>query len=435
MAVAAEELAVQGYRVIALASKNLDAQPEDIGSTLQDLDYLGVVGIIDPLRPEAIDAVRQCREADIRIAMVTGDHPDTAAVLAAELGIARHSIDRDGDRPVTGADLAKAFEEGESTADRLIAGSRVFARVEPRQKMEIVESLIRNGHFVAVTGDGVNDAPALKHAHIGVAMGQRGSDVARESADMILTNDNFASIVEGVRQGRVVYNNIRKVIFLLISTGGAEITLIMLSLLFGLPLPLLPLQLLWLNLVTNGIQDVALVFEPEEGDELKKPPRQPDEPIFDRLMIERVVINAVVMGVLAFAVFYWQIYQGVEETAARNITLLLMVLFENVHVLNSRSETRSIFRHKFFSNPFLLFGMLAAQGVHILAMHFPPLGDILQISPVSLTLWTQLLGIACLLVIVDEVHKYFMHRKTGNHKKSNDQPGRPDTKWSNMAKD
>ena len=332
--------------------------------------------------------------------MVTGDHPQTARALALPLGIAEHSMN-----PVSGPQLARAYNNGPEAFHALINSSRVFARVEPLQKKQIVDQLIADGEFVAVTGDGVNDAPALSHAHVGISMGKRGSDVARESADIILTDDRFSSIVEGIKQGRIVYNNIRKVIFLLISTGAAEITLVLLSLLFGMPLPLFPLQLLWLNLVTNGIQDVALAFEPEEGDELKRPPRSPHEPIFDRLMIERVMVNAIVMGVLAFITFTWQIQHGAAVESARNITLLLMVLFENVHVLNSRSETRSMFRQYFFGNPFLIFGMLGAQAVHIGAMYTPGLRDVLQVQPVSIALWSQLLGIALCLIIVDELHK------------------------------
>ncbi|MBT3530417.1 MAG: HAD-IC family P-type ATPase [Gammaproteobacteria bacterium] len=400
-------LARQGYRVLGIAHRRLETPPNDLHQHLHNLELLGVVGMIDPLRPEVIEAVHDCRRAHIKVAMVTGDHPETASVLAGELGIARHGISRPADHAVTGSQLAEANEKGDEEFDALVASSGVFARVAPRQKMEIVQSYIKRGEFVAVTGDGINDAPALKHAHIGISMGKRGSDMARESSDMILTDDNFASIVQGVKQGRIVYNNIRKVIFLLISTGAAEITLIMLSILSGLPLPLLPLQLLWLNLVTNGIQDVALVFEPEEGNELSERPRDPNEPIFNRLMIERVAVNAVIMGCLAFAVFYWQIQQGVDEVAARNVTLLLMVLFENVHVFNSRSEKISIFRQNFFGNPFLLFGMLAAQGIHILAMHTPGLRDVLGIEPVSFELWSQLLLISLLLVVVDELHKFW----------------------------
>ncbi|MEN8108509.1 MAG: HAD-IC family P-type ATPase [Pseudomonadota bacterium] len=287
----AEQLARAGYRVLGVAHRSMEIAPVEPEEFLNDLEFIGIVGMIDPLRPEAIEAVKQCGEARIKVAMITGDHPQTACALALQLGIAEPSM-----APVTGAQLRQAAQAGKDELQELVRGSRVFARVEPRQKKEIISQLINDGEFVAVTGDGVNDAPALRHAHVGIAMGVRGTDVARESADIILTDDHFASIVEGIRQGRIVYNNIRKVIFLLISTGAAEITLVLLSLLFGMPLPLFPIQLLWLNLVTNGIQDVALAFEPEEGHELQRPPRPPNEPIFNRLMIERVLVNAVVMG-------------------------------------------------------------------------------------------------------------------------------------------
>lgn len=406
-----EQLAAKGYRVLGIAHRTLVEVPKEPKACMEKLEFIGMVAMIDPLRPDVIEAIKQCRAGGIKVAMITGDHPLTAQVIAKELGIARSGITRNSDNPTTGLQLSEAFKEGQEQFDKLVNSSRVFARVEPHQKMQIVESMINKGEFVAVTGDGVNDAPALKRAHVGIAMGNRGSDVARENSDVILTDDNFSSIVQGIKQGRIVYNNIRKVIFLLISTGAAEITLVILSILMGLPLPLMPLQLLWLNLVTNGIQDVALVFEPEEGNELDQKPRSPKEPIFNRLMLERIIVNAILMGCLAFAVFYWQISHGVEENSARNVTLLLMVLFENVHVFNSRSETVSIFRQKFFGNPLLILGMLTAQCVHIAAMYIPGLSTILMLEPVTLALWAQLLSIALLLILVDELHKYW-HKHT-----------------------
>ena len=330
--------------------------------------------------------------------MVTGDHPDTALTIARDLELARDSSD-----VVTGAQLAKTVDEVD--LDTLTANARVFARVEPRQKLDIVQSLYRQGHFVAVTGDGANDAPALRAAQVGVAMGQMGTDVARETADLIVTNDDFASIVAGIEEGRIAYGNVRKVIFLLISTGAAEIVLFILALLTGLPLPLMAVQLLWLNLVTNGIQDIALAFEPAEGDELRKPPRPPKEPIFNRLMTERVVLSALVIGGLAFGTFYWLLQQGYTLEQARNSTLLLMVLFENVQAFNSRSETLSVFRHNPLRNRLLLFGTLIAQLVHIGAMYTPGLRDILDIQPITLAHWTQLLCLALVLSAAMEAQK------------------------------
>lgn len=396
-------MAKHGYRVLALAHGAGTAQSDEFTG----LEFLGLVAMSDPLRHDAIEAVASCRQAQIKVAMITGDHPITALALSQQLKIVNEH-----DKAVTGSELSQAMAINESEFDKLVASHRVFARVKPKQKMEITQSLIRQGEFVAMTGDGVNDAPALKHAHVGIAMGLRGTDVARESASLVLTDDNFSSIVKGIIEGRIVYNNIRKVIFLLVSTGAAEIFLFILSVLFALPIPLFPLQILWLNLVTNGVQDVALAFEPAEGNEFSQPPRSPKEPIFDRLMLERVCIGALVMGSIAFGLFAISLQMGASEEAARNLTLMLMVLFENVHALNSRSEHRSLLVVPWFSNPLLLAGILVAQGIHIGAMYTPGLSDALQLSPISLTQWLILLATASVLFIVDEVHKKRWRVKT-----------------------
>jgi magnesium-transporting ATPase (P-type) len=402
----AQALAERGHRVLAIASAPLAlAQGQPFSAEhLEGLTFLGLVGMIDPLRPEVRAAVDACRNAGIRVAMVTGDHPVTAEAIARQLGL----IDGPG-QVMTGEELRRLHETGQ-LAERS-RNTRVFARVEPQEKLTIVNLLQEQGHFVAATGDGANDAPALRAAHVGVAMGKIGTDVARETAEMIVTDDNFASIVAGVEEGRIAYANVRKVIFLLISTGAAEIVLFILALIAGLPLPLLAVQLLWLNLVTNGIQDVALGFEPAEGDELKRPPRPPGEPIFNRLMVERTLISAVYVGVLAFWVFQWMLSLGHSVDEARNLTLLLMVLFENVHVFNSRSETRSTFRHNPLGNKLLLFGTVIAQLVHIGAMYTPGLSSVLAIQPVSFGEWLELLGIALSLLLVMEAHKWFRGRR------------------------
>jgi calcium-translocating P-type ATPase len=401
-------LAAEGYRVLALADGPLALGAGESFSRghLRGLVFLGLVAMSDPPRPEARAAIEACRNAGIAVSMITGDHPITAFAVARDLGLARERGE-----VVTGADIAGALAEGESALDALVAGSRVFARVEPQHKTAIVEALQRRGHFVAVTGDGVNDAPALRAAQVGVAMGVSGTDVARETADLVLTDDNFASIVAGVEEGRVAYANVRKVIFLLVSTGAAEIVLFMLALAAHVPLPLMAVQLLWLNLVTNGIQDVALAFEPAEGDELSRPPRAPRERIFNRLMIERVALSAVVIGGLAFAVFTWLLARGVPQEEARNATLLLMVLFENVQAFNSRSETRSVFRHDPLRNKLLLFGTLAAQLIHIGAMYTPGLREVLGVQPVSPELWAGLLAVSLAILVAMEAHKRLVARR------------------------
>jgi Ca2+-transporting ATPase len=401
----AQALASHGYRVMAFAAGSIELGPQEVFSEehLGQLTLLGLVGLIDPLRPEAKAAVTACQAAGIRVAMVTGDHPATAYAIGRELEL----LSSPGE-VITGPELKQA---GDSAAmDSLTRHARVFARVEPQQKLDIVLSLQRNGHFVAVSGDGANDAPALRAAQVGVAMGRGGTDVARETADLIITDDNFASIVAGVEEGRIAYANVRKVIFLLISTGAAELVLFTLALLAGLPLPLLAVQLLWLNLVTNGIQDVALAFEPGEGDELRCAPRPPRESIFNQLMIERVVLSALVIGSVAYLVFQWLLARGFALDEARNGTLMLMVLFENIHVFNSRSESLSAFRHNPLRNPLLLFGTAAAQTVHIGAMYTPWLSDVLRIQPVSPQHWLELLLLALSVLLIMELHKLLRGR-------------------------
>ena len=405
-----QALAAAGYRVLAIAEGALALREGQSLSRerLRGLGFLGLVGMSDPPRPQAYDAVAACHRAGIAVAMLTGDHPVTALAVARDLGLAR-----DAAEVATGDEVAHASAEGERALDTLTASARVFARIEPQQKLAIVQSMQRNGHFVAVTGDGVNDAPALRAAQVGVAMGASGTDVARETAALVLADDNFASIVAGVEEGRVAYANVRKVIFLLVSTGAAEIVLFALALAANVPLPLVAVQLLWLNLVTNGIQDVALAFEPAEGGELARPPRPPRERVFDRLMIERVALSALVIGGLAFAAYELLLARGLPVEEARNAILLLMVLFENVQAFNSRSETRSVFAHNPLRNKLLFFGTLAAQAVHIGAMYTPGLATVLGVQPVSLRSWLELLALALVMLVAMEAHKRLRRAQTG----------------------
>jgi magnesium-transporting ATPase (P-type) len=394
------DLASRGYRVIALATGEIEIGEKEVFSEehLKGLTLVGLVGMIDPLRTDAKAAIKSCQNAGIEVAMITGDHPVTALAIAQELNLADNT-----EQIVTGPILKQAVDN--DSIDKLTREARVFARVEPQQKLDIVQSIQRNGHFVAVSGDGANDAPALRAAHVGVAMGKSGTDVAKETSDLIITDDNFSSIVAGVEEGRIAYANVRKVIFLLVSTGMAELVLFALALLTGLPLPLLAVHLLWLNLVTNGIQDVALAFEPGEGDELNQPPRPPRDPIFNRLMVERVITSALVVGTVAFILFQWLLTLGYNIDEARNSTLLLMVLFENIHVFNCRSERRSVFLHNPLLNPILLFGTVAAQLIHIGAMYTPWISDVLHIQPVTPEHWLELLGLALTVLVAMELHK------------------------------
>jgi magnesium-transporting ATPase (P-type) len=395
----ADEMAQSGFRVLALAEgpapPDLDshvAPPEPAG-----MRCLGLVGMIDPLREGVEQAIADVSRAGVKTIMVTGDHPVTAMAIAKRLGLAGGDA-----KVVTGRELLEASPEA---LPALIRDAAVFARVAPHQKLQIVDAARAAGHFVAVTGDGVNDAPALKEANIGVAMGRSGTDVARETAELIIADDHFATITAGIEEGRIAYDNIRNVIFLLVSTGAAEVVLVALALASGSPLPLLPVQLLWLNLVTNGIQDVALAFEKGDEDVLRRRPRSPKESIFNRLMIERTVIAALVMGVIGFWLFRWALAQGWTEQAARNALLLLMVLFENVHVFNCRSELRSAFSRSPLKSPILMLGMLTAFSIHVAMLYLPVGNAFLGTEAVSAGNWIFIFALSLPILLAMELHK------------------------------
>ncbi|MFZ9792571.1 MAG: cation-translocating P-type ATPase [Gemmataceae bacterium] len=401
---AAIGMAEQGYRVLALAEGKVSSgiTPSDVPPMPAHLRFIGFVGMIDPLRPTVREAVQNCHEAGVKVLMVTGDHRVTAFAIARNLGLAEHEC-----QVVTGSEL---IDKSSEQLAEILQRVRVFARVTPRQKLEIVNAARDAGHFVAVTGDGVNDAPALRAANIGVAMGKSGTDVAREAAELVISDDNFATIVGGIEEGRVAYDNIRKVIFLLVSSGAAEVVLMGLAIFTGMPyLPLLPVQLLWLNLVTNGIQDVALAFEPNEGDVLKRKPRPPRERIFNQLMIERTAITALLMGVISYLTFRWLLPSEPTESdvvATRNSLLLLLVLFENIHLGNCRSETKSVFMLSPLRSPVLLVGTVTAFLVHVAAMYLPLGQAVLGTVPVPPIRWLLLFALAFIILPAIELHKW-----------------------------
>ena len=393
--------ALKGYRTIALAYKESE---DDEKINLNNFSYLGFVAIIDPVREESPDAIRKAQEAGIKVVMITGDHPNTALCIAKELGIAS------SDAGVMSEHELLAWEENGENAEEL-KEITVFSRVTPEQKMKIVIAYQTLGHYVAVTGDGVNDAPALRHANIGVAMGKSGTDIAKATSDIILTDDNFASIINGIEEGRRAHDNIRKVIYLLISTGFAELVLVMLSFITGLPLPLLPVQLLWLNLVTNGIQDVMLGLESAEPGLLKRKPRSPKEPIFNKLMLRRIVVGGLYIGIVSFVLFYFLLQGGESVESARNIILLLMVLFENVHVFNSRTEYNFLYKISYRNSIALISLVIFTQFLHIACMHIPFMQNVLSAQPVSFNTWSALALIAFGLILIMETDKWLMVKK------------------------
>ena len=403
---AARRLAARGQRVLAFAYRPLPEALTD--GELHEPDrliLLGLQAMIDPPRAGVHEAIAACQDAGIRVVMITGDHIETARAIADKLGISRNGPDE----TVTGAELADLDDdELAARAER----TAVYARVSPEDKLRIVRALQRQGEVVAVTGDGVNDAPALKAAQIGVAMGEKGTDVAREASEMVLADDNFVSIVAAVEEGRVTFDNIRKVTLFLVSTGAAEITAILVAVWLQWPLILLPAQLLWLNLVTNGLQDVALAFEPAEKGVLQRPPRRTGRSILDRLMWERVIIAGLVMGAGTLAMFRWELDTTDSLIRAQTVALTTMVVYQVFQAGNSRSETESVLRRNPFANLFLFLATAAALSIHIAALYLPPTQYVLRVEPIELGAWLRIIAVATTILIAMELHKLLRQRRT-----------------------
>jgi magnesium-transporting ATPase (P-type) len=398
---AADAMAELGLRVLAFAERRLEDEPIDAEAppTPEHLTLTGLVGMQDPPRHGVREAVARCREAGIRVVMITGDHAVTARAIARDLNL----IDRDEDAPVlTGHDVER-FDDDE--LDEHVGDVNVFARVAPEHKLRVVQALRRRGDVVAVTGDGVNDAPALKVADIGIAMGRDGTDVAREASDMVLTDDNFVSIAAAVEEGRVVFDNVRKVTYFLLSTGAAAIAAILYSISAGLPLPYVPAALLWLNVVTNGLQDVALAFEPGEPDVLDRPPRKRAEGLVSRVLWERTLLTGLTMAAGSMWVFHWAIDEGLTDDQQRGAALTTLVFAMAVHVYNARSERRSIVVTHVRGNRFLLIATMIALSIHVGASYWGPTQHVLQIAPVTGEGWIRLAAVGVAVALVSEAHK------------------------------
>jgi Ca2+-transporting ATPase len=395
---AAASLAARGLRVLAMAYRRLEgepARPDTVGEP-EGLTFLGLVGMMDPPRAGVREAVAACQRAGIRVVMITGDHAATAQAIGRELGL--------GDGPVlTGSELEALDAAALGRRAREVS---VYARVAPEQKLRVVQALQKEGEVVAVTGDGVNDAPALKVADIGVAMGRGGTDVAREAADMVLADDNFVSIAAAVEEGRITFDNLRKATFFLVSTGAASILVILTALALGWPVPFLPAQLLWLNLVTNSLQSVALAFEPGDTGVLQRPPRPRREGFISGLLWERTVLAGLVIAAGTLFIFQWELTRTGSLPAAQTAALTALVLFQMFQVGNARSETQSVLLRSPFSNPFLFWATAATLAVHVGALFLPPTQYVLRVVPLTDgEVWLRILLVAASILVAMELHK------------------------------
>ncbi len=403
-----ELLAKDGYRVIAIAdgiqekyTKKETYNPED----LYGLTIKGLVAFIDPIRNEASNAIKKCQNAGIKVYMITGDHPLTANKIARDLKLVKSDFE-----VTTGKEINEYLNRSLKEFDKFISTKRVFARVTPMDKLAIIESLKRQGEFVAVTGDGVNDAPAIKSANIGIAMGS-GTDVAKETADMIVLDDNFSSIVSGIEEGRTAYANIRKVSELLLSCGLAEVFFFIMSIVLNLPMPLVAIQLLWLNIVTDGLQDFALSFEKTEPRFMKEKPRSTKESIFDKNLLKEVLIAGLSIGGIVFIVWYYLInIAHIEIHLARGYIMILMVFLQNMHVLNCRSEEQSIFKMK-LNNPLIIMTIIGAILLQMIVMEVPILSEFLKTHTVPFIDIIKLFLISTIIILIMEIYKKIKLKK------------------------
>jgi Ca2+-transporting ATPase len=400
----AEQMAAQGLRVLALAWKRLAERPSpQSGDALESgLCFLGLVGLMDPPRPEAKQAVDLCRSAGIVPVMITGDHPATAKAIALRLGIA----DEDSE-VLTGQDLANmSLEEFEQRVNSV----RVYARVAPEQKIKIVQALQDKGEFVAMTGDGVNDAPALGIANIGVSMGKIGTDVAREASHMVLLDDNFATIVTAVREGRRIFDNIRKFIKYALTGNSAEIWTLFLAPFIGLPIPLLPIHILWINLVTDGLPGLALAVEPEERGIMQRPPRPPQQSIFAEGMWQHILwVGLLMAGVSLFAQGWAYV---TDSPRWQSMVFTVLTLSQMGHVLAIRSDRASLFRQGLFSNLPLLGAVILTFGLQMAVLYVPVLQPIFKTQALSLNELLFCLGLSSVVFVTVEIEKWVRRRRT-----------------------
>jgi len=401
-----DAMASDGLRVLVAARKQLPPGTTAISHRdVDDLVLLGLFGMIDPPRPEAKRAIATCHEAGIDVKMITGDHRVTAAAIAAALGL-RGALDAHGRlRSVSGQELAGMADEQLNEAATEVA---VFARVAPEQKLALVRALQRRGHVVAMTGDGVNDAPALKQADIGIAMGRSGTDVARAAAAMVLTDDNFATIEAAVEEGRTVYDNLVKFIAWTLPTNGGEAVVLLTAMLLGTTLPVLPVQLLWINLVTAVLLGTALVFEPREPGLMQRPPRPPQEPILSRALLLRTVLVSLVIGLCAFGCFERALAEGCSTDQARTIAVNAIVVAEVGYLFACRSLRLPIWRIQWFGNPYVWIGAVLMLLTQVGFTYLPVMNHLMHTEAIPLRWWLVLSSIGFAVFLAAEAKKVWV---------------------------
>jgi Ca2+-transporting ATPase len=398
----AEKLASQGYRVMAIALKQLDTMPPSIDqeNIEQELSFLALLALIDPPRPEVPNAIKECLSAGIHPTMITGDHPATALAIAQRLG-----IDTKGSKILTGDQLEKLTDK---ELDQLVNEINIYARVTPAQKIRIVESLQNGGEFCAMTGDGINDAPALKRADIGVAMGQKGTDVARESADMVLLDDNFATIVNAVHEGRRIFDNIRKFIKYVMTGNSGEIWTLLLAPFLGLPVPLLPIHILWINLVTDGLPGLALAVEPAERGIMQRPPRPPNESIFAHGMWQHILWVGLLIGGVSLFSQAWAIHLSSAHWQTMVFTVLTFA--QLVHVMAIRSDKESLLTLGLLSNKPLLGAVVITVALQLCVIYIPFLNGIFRTAPLDIPELVTCFLLSSIILFGVEIEKWFARK-------------------------
>ena len=409
---AADTMAAKGLRVLAFARRNVRADHRELGHehVARDLTFLGLQGMLDPPRPEAIAAVRRCQRARIAVKMITGDHLFTAKAIAQKIGLYRVANARDS-HAISGRELEQVSDDD---LPAIAEESVVFARVTPEQKLRLVKALQAREQIVAMTGDGVNDAPALKQADIGIAMGISGTDVAKEAADMVLTDDNFASIEAAVEEGRGIFDNLKKFIVWTLPTNFGESFVLLAAILLGTALPMFPVQLLWINMMTAVSLGVMLVFEPKEPDLMDRPPRDPRHPILTFPLFMRTGLVSLLILAGAFALFVWEVQQeGATLAEARTTVVNVIVSVEAFYLLNCRSLTRSAFAVGLFSNPWVIAGIALATVTQVLFTYAPFMNKLFHSAPITGEAWLRIVAVGVIAFAAVELEKWI---RFGSHR-------------------